>query len=307
MAKTIVSIHDGNKITVSDLIGAPDVIPTRAIDLVRDNLVAETLFRNGGSPASPVVQFTRSAPVFLDGDPEIVGEFGEIPVAGSGEGQPEVAVGHKLGLANRISREMKDYNQIQLVLKNLTRTTNTFIRANDKLAQKALADAGVPEIPASDTWGGSTSNPRSDIAAAIESVNGALHDNNPNEPYGYVADTIVMNPALWPVLMDDDRFSKLYNGDAASEHIGFKGALPGSLMSCNVLQSRFWPTDKVLVLQRGITGFYADPRPLEATGLYPEGGGPNGGPTESWRSDMTQIRIIGVDEPLSACWITGIA
>jgi hypothetical protein len=50
----------------------------------------------------------------------------------------------------------------------------------------------------------------------------------------------------------------------------------------------------------------SDTRPLEATPVYPEGNGPNGGPTESFRSDTTRKRVLAVDQPLAACWINGI-
>ena len=63
---------------------------------------------------------------------------------------------------------------------------------------------------------------------------------------------------------------------------------------------------EMLVLERGTVGFYSDTRALQATELYPEGNGPNGGPTESWRSDATRKRVMGVDQPLAACWITGV-
>ena len=72
------------------------------------------------------------------------------------------------------------------------------------------------------------------------------------------------------------------------------------------LKARFWPNDRVLVCQRKTMGFYTDPRPLEVTPLYPEGNGPNGGPTESHRSDATMKRGMGIDQPLAACWITGV-
>jgi hypothetical protein len=62
----------------------------------------------------------------------------------------------------------------------------------------------------------------------------------------------------------------------------------------------------VLILERGTVGFYSDTRPLQFTAMYPEGNGPNGGPTESYRSDASHKRAIAVDQPKAAIWITGI-
>lgn len=303
----VVSIHDGPQITVSQLLGNPRTIPTRAIELVRDNLIAEVLFRNGGAALGPAVKFEKSAPVFLDGGPEIVGEFGEIPVFDGEGGEPDFAIAQKLALGIRVSREMRDFNQIGEVNKKVRRASNTFIRSNDQLAIKALDGADVPEIPASAAWGDAGSTPRSDISLAKETVAGQLFEDDPNQPLGFIPDTIVMNPSLLPQLQDSDEFTKLFVGNIADQNIKYTGVLPSMLMGMTTLQSRFWPTDRVLVLERGVTGFYSDARALEATPMYGEGGGPNGGPTESWRSDMSQIRAIAVDEPLSACWITGVS
>ena len=41
--------------------------------------------------------------------------------------------------------------------------------------------------------------------------------------------------------------------------------------------------------------------------MYPEGNGPNGGPTESYRSDASYKRAIAVDQPKAAMWLTGVA
>ncbi len=40
--------------------------------------------------------------------------------------------------------------------------------------------------------------------------------------------------------------------------------------------------------------------------MYPLGGGGNGGPTETWRSDITRQSAIFIDQPLAACFIAGV-
>jgi hypothetical protein len=61
-----------------------------------------------------------------------------------------------------------------------------------------------------------------------------------------------------------------------------------------------------LVLQRNVVGAISDERPLGATPMYPEGGGGNGGKTESFRTDMTRASAIAIDQPKCACVITGV-
>ncbi|AOE44027.1 major head protein [Gordonia phage Petra] len=302
----VVSIDDGNNITVDQVMGNPRAIPQRVIDLVRDNIMGEAFFRNAGNPGSLLVQFQRSTPLFLDGDPEAVAEFGEIPVFDLGEGLPEVARGVKVGAAVRVSREMRDFNQIDKVRKQVTGTANTVIRANDSAFREAIEDASVPEHAATAAWDAVSPKIRTDIKEAAKTVASALHDGDPTKPKGYVPDTLVLNSSLLYDFMDDDEFNKIYVGNVADQSIRYTGKLPNKVLNLNVLHSPLWPLDRALVAQRNVIGFYADPRSLESTGLYPEGGGPNGGPTESWRSDTTQIRMIGVDEPEAACWITGI-
>ena len=73
-----------------------------------------------------------------------------------------------------------------------------------------------------------------------------------------------------------------------------------------MIQSRTFPADKALILERGTVGFYSDTRPLQFTALYPEGNGPNGGPRETWRSDASHKRVMGLDQPKAAIWLTGL-
>ncbi|RRQ26305.1 hypothetical protein DK926_18855 [Rhodococcus sp. Eu-32] len=305
--KSTVSIDDGRNITVDQIMGNPKAIPQRVIDLVRDNIIGEAMFRNAGNPGSLLVQFERSVPLFLDGNPEAVAEFGEIPVFDLGEGLPEVARGVKTAAAVRVSREMRDFNQIDKVRKQITAVSNTVIQANDLAFRDALESASVPEVAATAEWEDATSKIRSDVKEAAKLIASTVHNGDPTKPKGFRPDTLVLNSSVLYDFMDNEEFNKIYVGNVADKSITYTGLLPNKVLNLNVLHSPLWPLDRGLVCQRGITGFYADPRPLEGTGTYPEGGGPNGGPTESWRSDTTQIRMIGVDEPESACWITGIA
>ncbi|OBC12178.1 hypothetical protein A5788_22335 [Gordonia sp. 852002-50816_SCH5313054-c] len=303
----IVSINDGPSITVKQVMGDPKVIPTRVIDLVRDQIVGETLFRNAGNPGSLLVQFQKSKPMFLDGGPEPIAEFGEIPVFDLGEGEPDVARALKIGAAVRISRVMRDYNQIDKVKHQIDGASNTIIRANDTAFREALDDADVPTVAASAAWDTAGAKAVNDVIDAIDLVSTATYvDGDPSQPLGFTPDTLAIHPSNLRAWFKSDDYKALFQGNVAGEHVAFKGALPEKFLGLTVLVSPFWPLDKALVSQRGITGFYADPDPLQGTGLYGEGGGPNGGPTETWRADFTHTRVIGVDEPKSACWITGL-
>ena len=120
-------------------------------------------------------------------------------------------------------------------------------------------------------------------------------------------DTIVMHGSVEALLGKNDTFNSVYrNSPLVSEDIAYSGKVPQQVVDLDGLKTRSFRKDRVLVVERKTVGFYSDTRALQMTPLYGEGGGPNGGPTESWRSDASRKRAMGLDQPLAACWITGV-
>lgn len=307
MATSIVSVSDGSRFTVSDLIKNPLFIPTKMKELIENQFISEALFRNGGANPSGVVAYREGDPTFLDQDVQDVAEFGEIPVSSGQLGIPRTAYAVKKALGVRVSKEMIDENNIDAVNKQMTGLKNTFIRANDRMAKALLQSAAVPTMPVSKAWDDSAGKPRTDIVRAVEKITTAAPDNaTEDEWYGFEPDTLVVHPSLLATLMDNEQILKVYNGNVANESIAYTGAIPGELLGLNVIKSRTFPADKALILERGTVGFYSDTRPLQFTALYPEGNGPNGGPRETWRSDASHKRAMGLDQPKAAIWLTGL-
>lgn len=303
----VVSVTDGPRTTVADLIGNPLVIPTRIIELLTNKFIADTLLRNAGRNGNGLVSYRESNPLYLGADVEVVAEYGEIPVAAGQVGTPRIAMAIKKGLGIRVSKEMRDENNIDLVNLQITQLTNTIIRANDRALRALLLDPSVPTIAATAAWTGAGSKVRRDIANAMEVVASATPNATADDDLlGFEPNTIVLPGSITPVLIDNAEFLEVYKTSAPDENLAYTGKLPGDVFGMAALQSRSWPKDRVLVCERGTMGFYSDTRALQSTGLYGEGGGPNGGPTESWRSDTTQKRAVGLDQPKAACWITGI-
>lgn len=307
MADTIGSISDGSRTTVSDLVGNPLMIPARILDMLDNSFLTDIVFRDAGSNPAGVIAYDEATPLFLAGSPEDVAEFGEIPVALGQVGVPKIAVGVKRGLGVRVSREMRDENRVGDVNRQLIQLQNTMVRAEENALKSLLLAATIPAITASATWA-TTGKPRLDIANAMETIASAIPTGGTTEDIlGFVPDTIILPGAITPVLLNNTDFLSVYsNGQNAASDIRYTGVLPGTVMGLDALRTRFWPTNKALVIMRGIVGFRSDTRPLEVTPLYPEGNGPNGGPTESWRTDTTRKRVLGVDQPKAACWINGI-
>ena len=307
MGTSIVSVSDGNRFTVSDLVKQPLFVPTKLKELMENQFISEALLRNAGANPSGVIAYREGDPTFLDQDVQDVAEFGEIPVSSGQLGIPRTAYAVKKALGIRVSKEMIDENDIDAVNKQMTGLRNTFIRANDRMAKTLLQSAAVPTLPVSTAWDAVGGKPRTDIVRAIEQVTTAAPaEATADEYYGFQPDTLVVHPALLATLMDNEQILKVYNGNVANESIAYTGAIPGSLLGLSVIQSRTFPVNKALILERGTVGFYSDTRPLQFTALYPEGNGPTGGPRETWRSDATHKRVMGLDQPKAAIWLTGL-
>lgn len=310
----IVSVSDGPAITVRELVGNPLFIPTALKQMMVNQFISESLFRNGGSNPSGVVAFQEGNPSFLEDDVADVAEFGEIPVSSGARGLPRTAFAVKKALGVRVSKEMIDENRVGAVNDQMTQLRNTFIRANDRGAKALLQSPVVPTLGVPVAWDDPTGKPRTDIANGIEQISTAAPTPGPagigssDEFFGFIPDTIVLHYGLLPILMDNENFMKVYERNAGyvATAPDYTGNFPGSIMGLNVLRSRTFPLDRVLLLERGTVGFYSDTRPLQFTSLYPEGNGPNGGPTESYRSDASHKRALGIDQPKAALWLTGI-
>jgi hypothetical protein len=307
MAVTVASVSDGPNITVRQLVGDPLLVPARVLEMLDNSFLTDVVFRNAGGNEAGLVTFDESTPLFLAGDPEDIAEYGEIPISTGQRGVPKLAVGVKRGLGIRISREMIDENRVGDVNRQLIQLRNTMVRAEEKALKTLLLAASIPSITASATWS-TTGTPRKDIANAMQTVAGAITPGGTTEDVlGFIPDTLILPQTATAGLMGNADWNTVYAaGQNAAEDIRYTGRLPGQVLGLTPLQTYFWPTNKALVIQRGIVGLRSDTRPLESTPVYPEGNGPNGGPRESFRSDTTRKRVLAVDQPLAACWINGI-
>lgn len=306
----IVSVSDGPQITVSELIKNPLFIPTKLLEMLEGTFLAEQVFRNAGGNDSGVVTYRQNDPLFLDTDLQDLAEFGEIPIGATSLGDPRVAFATKRGIGVRVSKEMVDENAIDLVNKQMIGVKNTFLRGNDVAFRALASDPSVPVTAVPATWS-TTGKPRSDVMRAIEAISSAAPSGLPASQadtyFGFDADTMIMHPSQLINLAENTNFNYVYNGNVADQAPDLTGKLPTLLFGLNVVLARTWPLNRVLVCQKDVFGFYSDTRPLQFTALYPEGGGPNGGPRETWRSDATQKRALGIDQPKAAMWLNGVA
>lgn len=300
----IVSTSDGPRVTVNDLVKNPTVIPRRIISMAENQFVVDSLLRPGGSNYG-TVEFYQSSPLFMDNDAAIKPEFGEYRIGTSSEGALMVAISVNKGLSIMISEEMRRRNKIDRVNQQLTQVRNTIVRGWDRTGRDAiiaaLTAAGQTHAVAT-AWDATTGtiNVRKDILASKLVVTEAESGDQDENFLGFIPDTMVCSPYIANVIVMDDSFAGVYRGNLAAESVLYAGKLPQQITDLTVMVSRDWPDDSVLVCERGTLGFISDERPLQATPLYERQ------EREVWRSDVSRISAIGIDQPKAGVLITGV-
>lgn len=316
MATTpIVSVQDGPRLTVSTLTKSPTLIPKRILSMLNNEFLGDALLRGASDAPSGSVLYFESTPLFAEGDPEILDEFGEIPTTNGSLGTAKVARVVRRALGLRVSKTMIDRNNIDAVQTQIVQIRNTMVRAwEDALFSAIVGNASVQSITTDHPWDGSnadhTTHIRGDINAAKYLIKTAAADDAGQQKFGYAADTLVISLESEQDFLDNDEVNNVYLGNIASESIRYTGVLPKKFNGLDVLTSwrlsAYFPQG-ALVLQRKVFGGVSDERPLQATPLYGEGGGGNGGPTESWRTDITRASAIFLDQPKAVVLINGVS
>lgn len=300
------SAYDGTDITVSDILKDPTWIQEVVTENLDGAFLENALFRNGGSNDG-VVAYREAASRFLNDGPSEIAEFGEIPVADLNLGEAKTLIGHKVGVAVRISREMQRENKIDQVSLRVQALQNTMVQSGVEATLAAFNAADVPSVQVSTAWDDADANPMLDIRVAKRAVAAAKAPNDPDALMGYRPDTIVVGPGTMDLALFHDSVQRFYNGNAALENPVFQGITPGVLAGLRVIESAWFPEGEALVMQSGVAGFISDTDPLTVTPLYEEGGASGyGGPRQSWRADAFRKRVIAVDNPKSVVRLTGI-
>ncbi|PRQ10627.1 hypothetical protein C1Y63_10560 [Corynebacterium sp. 13CS0277] len=304
MDTIVASAYDGQNLTVAEMLKDPTYIPTRVVEGMQGQFLAELLFRNGGTNDG-VVAFREAASPYLNLDAQEVAEFAEIPVANLAYGALHSVVGVKTALAIRISREMIRENRVDQVAAHLEALNKTMVKTDVKAAVDAFVNNdAVAKVGAGAKWAAGA-DPIKDVLDAVEKIQGA---EAPGGAYfDYVPDTMVLHPMALTALLRNEQVQRFYVGDNASENPVYTGLESKTLFGLNVATSRFMDPAQVIVMEAGAVGFYSDTDPLQATPMYEEGGASGaGGPRQTWRADMWRKRILGVDNPKAAVVITGV-
>lgn len=310
MATTIISAQDGPRLTVSMMLKSPTLIPKRILQVQDQSYLVDAVLRKASDAPSGAVIYFQSTPLFSNDDPQVLDEFGEIPTTNGSLGTPLVARVVRRALGLRVSKTMVDRNNVDAVNTQIVQIRNTMVRAwEDAFFSALVANASVQVITTDTSWQSASSHIRRDVNAAKYVIKNAAADAAGKQKFGFIADTLVISTETETDFLDSSEVSLPYVGNIADENLLYTGKLPNKFLGLDVLVSwrlTVYAPSAALVLQRNIVGGISDERPLSATPMYGEGNGPNGGPTESWRTDTTRASAIFIDQPFAACFIAGV-
>lgn len=298
------SSQDGPTFTVNALLKQPRLVPQLVLDMTRAQFIGDALLRPGPTAVGGAVAWKDPSPMFALESEEIVAEYGEIPGVEFGSPIMHTKATLKRGLAVKISQEMIDRQDTNMVMEQMRQARNTLIRAQDRqFMATVFSNPVVPTMPSAADWFSTTSSIRRDLADGSYEITAAAYDeDDPDTKFGYEPDTLVINQLTASEWLDNEEVNKVFLGSPlADQSLQYTGKMPRKFFGLNVLKSWQVPDDVALLCQRGQLGFRSYERPLRGTPLYEDR------PRETWRSDFTYINVMAVDNPKSAMIITGIS
>jgi len=301
----VVSAQDGLRLTVNAMTKDPTLIPARLIQNLEKEFITDALLRTLPATKSGVYVYDESTPMFADGSAAIVEEFGEIPVITGRQGDRKAAYTVKRALAMMVSQEMINRNDVDRVNTQIRQIRNTMVRTWETSFLQALFTLTTNTQAAVGAWSGGTSKIRNDLALASKKIADSAPTSDPDNYFGFQADTLVIGHTSRTDLMTNADFNAAFSsqGPLAAKNTGYTGELPGQFFGLNIMVSReldrLYP-GKAILLQRKVVGGIGDERPLRATELYPDR------PRETFRSDLVRQSAVVIDQPGAACLITGV-
>lgn len=309
----ITSFQDGPRLTVNQLVKAPTVIPARILQMMEQQFIVDQVLRSAPGAPGGAVLYNESTPLFSEDGAFDMEEFSEFPTTMGDLGQPKVVRTIKKGLSLKISQEMIDRNAMDAVNVQMQQVKNSFLRTwEDYFLAGFLGNAAIPTLAASAAWGATATaatNVYTDLAHAVYNVCNADADSSNGtgqQKFGFEPDTIILNRLVLAKLLSDANVTKVLQvGDAATRQPFIAGTSTVGEVIFGAFGLKVVPTwrltpDKVIIVQSGVIGGIADERPMGATPLYEHR------PTETWRTDVSRVSAMFVDQPKAGLILTGV-
>lgn len=305
----------GQLLQVDTALRFPVMISRALTQLVYQRFVADRILARGTSQqiASGAVVFRRSESIFMDRNPEPVGIRSRWPRSGETVGDWFAALAQKRGLEVPISDEAKRRNDTTELAKAQRKLANSIVRDVDQLAMAAiLNDPAVQTYTAGGSWGDPATDKIADIANSRSLIN--------NLDMGYIADTLIINPAQELQLMLDKNVRdalprEVTNGNPLANSILTGRAVP-LLGFEQILVTNQLAAGTFIVTSANIVGSIADEQPGSDEGYtgYDPGSGAAPLFVKTYREEGTDESIIRgarfpaiwISEPKSAVVGTGV-
>jgi hypothetical protein len=294
--------NQGLRVTVNSFIHDPLLVRARLTRMVERQWIMEAILRNEGQNNSGVIQYEENAPNFLDDDPEVVAEGGEIPLGQGSEGTPKASFTIKTALGLMITREMRDRNRVGTLNRRMIQLRNTFLRHWELRMFAEFSGKAVNVQPVTTAWATSTTL-RDDISAAIETVTEATLgvDDDDQDFMGFEPDTLLIPTGTKYDLIRNEAFGAMYEkGDMTPQHPMYRHSLERTVMGLQVMESRFLTPGTAYVMQKGEVGGYSDERPFNVGELYEDQN------NETWRANAVRRTAIFIDQPKAYVKLTGV-
>jgi hypothetical protein len=312
--RRITSVDDGPRLTVSQLVKSPTLVPKRIVQMAGQGFMVDSLLRQGPPIPGGSLIFSESEPLYADEGPMNVEEFGEIPLTTTSTGEMRVAKSVKKALGFRISQESIDRNNFDKVQQDMVKLKNSFAKTYEDVFLTTL-QAALPTLASTNTtdgWVGTAASTAgqgiyADLAHATYNVRNADADTangTGEQKFHFTPDTIVLNDLMVSrLLLNPDITKVLQVGNAATMQPLVTGDATELFMKAfglRVIRSWRLSPDKAIILQSKVVGGVSDERPMGATPLYEHR------PTETWRSDVSRMSAVFIDQPKAGVVLTGI-
>lgn len=305
MVNPIYSIEDGAKYTVSELLGQPKAFAKPIVDYLTEWDLTSALFEDVGLNNGSIAYEKDPAPFTEDGL-TTVAEFAEFPSTRPVSGEKILVAGEKEGRWLDFSYEMRDENQVNMVQRALTQFRNAAALSSYRRLKAVLESSGIGTVTAVAPWKATGADPHGDTDEAIELIADALVPNaeDGEATYGFNPDTIVLSRSMVGGLTKNEETRAAFTGDLAADNpifTGYRGLTKYGYNGLTILVPHFWYRDRALVFcSESKPGLVSDTRPLAMTG-------PHDDPKrETVGYKLARKRILAVDNPKAAKWITGV-
>lgn len=246
----------GDKITVSVFLNTPARVNRAIQALTNERFIADVIFQTGPQATGGAVVYDQvtASDLYLDRDVQEIEPGSEFPILTSTEPTPLVAIAKKYGGEVFLTYEQIRRDNRQILNREMTKLRNTIVKRVDTLALAFLDAAPILTDTASADWSTSTTDIIADLVDFVNAIE--------SQDLGYVADTVLLNPAQAADLLKDKDIREALPRERSDVPIA-TGKL-GKLLGLDFIVTNRVPAGTVYVLQRGIVGGLSDEIPAYA-------------------------------------------